>query len=226
MLVVVPAYNEARRLGSVLAELDHRVLVVDDGSTDSTRHIALNYGAEVVSHPVRAGYGASLLTGFAWARRAGHALVATLDADGQHDPGELDHLFLAMRVGVDVASGTRFSPASRQRGLPPPPDRLDINRRITERINRDTGWQLTDAFCGMKAYRLAALERLPLDRPDYGFSVQFWAQAHRAGLRIVEVPVSCIYLPQDVPRDWMPDPERRLDYYLSVWEHECSMPLR
>ena len=99
VLVVVPAYNEAESLPGVLAEIPAtvggrptRVLVVDDASRDTTRQVALEHGAHVVTHPVNGGQGSALQTGYLIAERLGVEVVVTLDADGQHVPAEMERL--------------------------------------------------------------------------------------------------------------------------------------
>ena len=99
VLVCIPAYNEAESLPAVLAEvptevagLKTHVLVIDDGSRDGTALVATRLGARVVSHPVNSGQGAALQTGYLVAERLGVDVVVTLDADGQHDPGQMARL--------------------------------------------------------------------------------------------------------------------------------------
>jgi dolichol-phosphate mannosyltransferase len=93
-----------------------------------------------------------------------------------------------------------------------------VNREVTAAINRVTGWGLTDAFCGFKAYRADALAGLRLREPGYAMPVELWARAWRAGLRVVERPVERIYL--DPGRSFgvdLDDPAARLRHYLAVW---------
>ena len=99
VLVCIPAFDEADSLPAVLAEVPTQVaglathiLVIDDGSGDRTVEVARTYGAHVVSHPVNSGQGAALQTGYLIAERVGVDVVVTLDADGQHDPGQMGRL--------------------------------------------------------------------------------------------------------------------------------------
>src|SRR5262249_28367456 len=96
-LVIVPALDEAPRIGRVLdavraAVSDAEILIVDDGSRDDTAVCALRHGATVASHGVNLGYGAALQTGYKYAGRGGHRWIVQLDADGQHDPASVPHL--------------------------------------------------------------------------------------------------------------------------------------
>ena len=98
-----------------------------------------------------------------------------------------------MPNGVDIVSGSRylqqFAGDSR-----PPADRQRINRQITDELNRRLGLDLTDAFCGFKAYRVSALRTLRLTETGYAMPIELWVQAVAAGLTIIELPVPLIYL--------------------------------
>jgi dolichol-phosphate mannosyltransferase len=102
-----------------------------------------------------------------------------------------------------------------------PQDRRAINVRITQVINTITGFDLTDSFCGFKAYRVDALRKLRLTDTGYAMPLQFWIQAKYFGLRVTELPVSRIY--DDPNRTFgggLDDPEVRLNHYLTTIENE------
>lgn len=231
-LVVVPVYNEAPSIEKVLSETlaaapDADVLVVDDGSTDESPDILAGFADEerlhVLRHPMNMGYGVALMDGFTYAREHGYERLVTIDCDEQHDPGLIPK-FLELAREWDVVSGSRYMTTDRPRIGHVPPDRRQINRFITERINELTGYKLTDAFCGFKAYRVAALGRLRLSEPGYAFPLQFWMQAARAGLTVIEQPVPLIYVPSFERRfgGGLDDSERRLAYYMEVIEKEVA----
>src|SRR5690606_25037150 len=136
--------------------------------------------------------------------------------------------YLELASEWDVVSGSRYMSEDVTKVGTVPQDRRRINRIVTQRINELTGYRLTDAFCGFKAYRVAALARLELTEKGYGFPLQFWIQAARAGLTVIERPVPLIYVPNFERRfgGELDDPEKRLAYYLDVIEKEvakCSM---
>lgn len=228
--VVMPIYNEALSVDGVLesvrAHFDGEVIVVDDGSTDRTPHVlAKRSDISVVRLDRNCGYGCALRVGFDVARELGCERIVTIDCDGQHEPARIPE-FLEALDRADIVSGSRYLPESAEIGIPAPPDRQAINARITAEINRVTGWGLTDAFCGFKAYRAAALARLHLTEPGYAMPLELWALAWRAGLVVTELPVERIYCDRD--RSFgadLDDPERRLAYYLGVWREALERGL-
>ncbi|HET6498306.1 MAG TPA: glycosyltransferase family 2 protein, partial [Coriobacteriia bacterium] len=116
-------------------------------------------------------------------------------------------------------SGSRYLPQSAELGIAAPGQRVEVNRWVTDEINRVTGWSLTDAFCGFKAYRLRALAGIELREPGYGMPVELWAKAYLAGLRVTERAVERIYC--DHHRsfgDTLDDADVRFAYYMRVWK--------
>ena len=220
--VVLPVYNEGATVVCVLDAVrrvfDGTVIVVDDGSSDGTAAaLAARDDIEVITHPTNIGYGRALIDGFERALADGADAVVTMDCDGQHEPVHIPG-FLAALEQCAIASGSRYLAGSEVVGTAPP-SRQDVNRRVTSVINEVTGWSLTDAFCGFKAYRASALRAMRLTEPGYAMPLELWAEAHRAGLCVVELPVARIYFDGDrsFGQD-LDDPEHRLGYYLRVWE--------
>jgi hypothetical protein len=116
----------------------------------------------------------------------------TIDCDGQHQP-QLIPRFVEMAAEADIVSGSRYL-----RRFPgdsePPAQRRQINEAITLEVNRSLGLDLTDAFCGFKAYRAPLLACFRLTEDGYAMPLELWAQAARLGLKIVEVAVPLLYL--------------------------------
>ena len=226
-LLAIPVYNEERHLERVLRRarryLDD-ILVVDDGSADRTPQLLADQKElHTIRHAHNQGYGRSLADAFAYAVAAGFDWVITMDCDEQHEPAFLpEFMAVARRDQADLISGSRYLSDLDARGLPPA-DRRRINLRITGLLNERLGLAITDAFCGFKAYRTAALVSLRISEPGYAMPIQLWVQAARAGWRIVELPVRLVY--HDSSRQFgggLDDPAVRYKYYLSVLRAELG----
>ncbi len=221
--VLLPVYNEEGTVNSVLGAVRHffdgEVIVVDDGSTDETpRVLAARDDITVVHLDRNCGYGCALKIGFRIAHDIGVTRLVTMDCDGQHEPAHIPQFLSAMAEGGDVVSGSRYLPGSAKVGVAPE-SRQAINQRITAEINAVTGWGITDAFCGFKAYRLPALDCIRLEEPGYAMPLELWAKAWKCGLEVREIPVERIYC--DHERSFgaaLDDPETRFAYYVDVWE--------
>ncbi len=224
ILTALPVYNESRHIDSVLSEVCRYasdVLVIDDGSNDETPEIlASRDDCRVMSHPHNMGYGAALRTAFEYAIAHEYDILVTIDCDGQHEPRLINDLassvFPTGGEPVDIVSGSRYL-AHFEGDSSPPEDRMHINRCITNRLNRTLGLNLTDSFCGFKAYRVEALKSLNITSEGYAMPLQLWVQAVAQGLSIEEFPVPLVYLEEK--RSFgglLDDSEQRRAYYLEV----------
>src|SRR5262249_24189522 len=186
------------------------ILVVNDGSTDDTPNILANEtGLRLIMHPKNSGYGAALISAFNCFLEQDFDVLATMDCDGQHEPARIPVLLEAIH-DCDTVSGSRYLRDFRQ-DTPAPGDRRRINAIITREINERWGLNITDAFCGFKAYRREALERLRITETGWGMPLQLWVQAARQGLRVKEIGVPRVYLdPNRAFGGGMNDPEQRL----------------
>jgi glycosyltransferase involved in cell wall biosynthesis len=218
-LTAIPVYNEERHLESVLTEVRRyspNILVINDGSTDRTPELlARQTGIEVVGHAQNRGYGAALSSAFGFTRCHHYDVLVTMDCDGQHEPSRIPLLLDAIH-DADIVSGSRYLRDFRQDD-PAPQDRSRINHTITAELNAHYGLGITDAFCGFKAYRREALNKLHITETSWGMPLQLWVQAARAGLRVKEVAVPRLYLdPNRAFGGVMNDAVERLAYYHRV----------
>jgi len=219
VLTAIPVYNEAHHVRSVLAEVRRYspdILVVNDGSTDGTAELLdREPGILRIDHAANGGYGAALISAFAFALKHDYDVLVTMDCDGQHEPARIPVLLEAIH-DCDIVSGSRYYRDFRQ-DTPAPTDRRFINATITREVNERFGLNLTDAFCGFKAYRRSAIEKLHITERGWGMPLQLWGQAGRQGLRIKEIGVPRLYLdPNRAFGGVMNDPEQRLAYYRGV----------
>lgn len=220
-LTALPVYNEARFIDEVLDEVvkySDDVLVVDDGSTDGSAEVlAKRKDVIVVHHETNQGYGAALLTAFKYAIDNHYDVLVTIDCDGQHEP-QLIRSFVQeyARTGADIISGSRYLQTFNE-NTEAPSQRKEINRRITATLNERLDFEITDAFCGFKAYKVSSLEKLHITETGYAMPLELWVQAACAKLQIVEVAVPLIYL--DENRSFggkLDDPQTRISYYNSI----------
>ena len=220
-LTAVPVYNEANHVHDVLAQIrqySSDLLVINDGSTDGTAELLdRETGLLRIDHPQNRGYGAALISAFAFTLEHDYDVLVTMDCDGQHEPSRIAVLLEAIH-DADIVSGSRYLRDFRQ-DTPPPTDRRFINATITNEINARYGLGLTDSFCGFKAYRRNALEKLRITEGGWGMPLQLWVQAARQNLRVKEIGVPRLYLdPNRAFGGVMNDPEQRLAYYHGVLE--------
>jgi glycosyltransferase involved in cell wall biosynthesis len=233
-LTALPVFNEAGHVHRVLDEVlrySSDVLVVDDGSSDETPQLlAARNDVRVVTHRKNSGYGAALRSSFEYAREHGYDVIVTIDCDGQHEPKRIPRFVEACwpagnksGPGPDIVSGSRY--LKKYPGdSAPPAARRKLNQRVSAELCRRIGLKLTDAFCGFKAYRVAALAAFDIRENGYGMPLELWVQAVAAGLSIVELPVPLIYL--DEKRSFggvLDDAATRQQYYHLVIDRAIAV---
>jgi len=196
VLVAIPAFNEERTIGRIVdAARDYcdAVLVLNDGSTDATATIARRMDAIVVSHPKNQGYGAALRSIFFIANAFHcHALVI-LDADGQHDPGDIEKILAPLLDGADIVIGSR----TLENGNEIPLYRKTGMRVLDAATNYAGNLAVTDSQSGFRAYSQKAIRAIRITESDMGAGSEILVQAKDLGLSIVEVPV-CVQYGQKV----------------------------
>ena len=189
---VIPCRNEAAAIGplvtAVRAHLP-RVLVVDDGSTDSTAEVARKAGAEVLTSASSQGKGAALRTGLRRARELGCAWALLLDGDGQHAPEDIPAFLATMHAGhADLVIGNRMiSPGAM------PPVRRGTNRLMSAVLSALSGTQLPDTQCGFRLLRLAVWETLPLQCAHFEVESEMLLACLADGRRVEFIPVRSCY---------------------------------
>ncbi len=187
----MPAYNEEKYIGTLVLHARRyvdQVLVVDDGSSDNTADIAGLAGAEVLRHPKNLGYGAAIRSLLAEARKRDADVLVILDADSQHDPGEIPKLVGSVREGYDFVIGSRQGQAAR----------IPFYRRVGQKVIQNSlsvlsGKGIKDSECGFRAFSKRALHTLELKENGMAVSAETIAEATRCNLKVAQVPVSVTY---------------------------------
>jgi len=187
--IVIPAYQESAAIGDVVSEVlkvvaqlgcEYEVIVVDDGSTDGTGDVARKAGANVLTHPYNRGYGASLKTGI---RFASNRTVVFLDADGQHDPNDIQRL-IAERMNFDMVVGARKGTAGS------PLWRKPGKVMLKWLVNSLTGNNIPDFNSGYRALdREMALRFLPVMPDGFSFSTTSTIAAFKGGYLVQYIPI-------------------------------------
>lgn len=192
-IAAMPAYNEERSIAKVvLACKKHvdKVIVVDDGSTDSTAEIASALDAYVIRHGKNRGYGAALRTCFEAARWLGVEKMVVLDSDGQHDPNDIPKLLESLDEGVDIVIGSRFCgnngynvPLYRRLGM----------KVLDKATNMAGGVDVSDSQSGFRAYKRTAIDAIKINENDMPASSEILIQSKSYDLKIKEIEIHCRY---------------------------------
>lgn len=192
LIAVIPAYNEATRIASVVASVQKyadKVVVVDDGSKDDTGAVARKAGALVIQHMCNGGAGAATMTGLEAARRLGADMVITLDADEQHDPADIPAMIAPIKQNAaDIVFANRFGTRNR----------IPFIRRVFNGIGNmvsfaATGLWVQDSQCGFKAFGPKAIADIRLRMSGFEFCTEIVRESVQHHWRIEQVPTKVIY---------------------------------
>lgn len=200
--VLVPTYNERENLPLVVQRVRAAVpaadvLVLDDNSPDGTGEVADGLAREddhvtVLHRTGKEGLGAAYLAGFRWALERGYDALVEMDADGSHRPEHLP-MMLAAAAEADLVIGSRYVPGGEIVNWPG--DRKAISMAGNLYIKAFLGMPVNDATAGYRVYRAETLRTIGLDRVQsagYCFQTDLTVRTVRAGLKIVEVPITFI----------------------------------
>lgn len=193
VLVIVPAWNEEDSVGGTIAEIrgasiDYDVLVIDDGSTDSTAMRAREAGAQVLTLPFNLGVGGAMRTGFVYAQRRGYRRAIQVDADGQHNPEDIARVLEGLRE-ADISIGARFADVGDYAVRGPRWWAMVVLARV---ISRVSGAKLTDVTSGFRAANERAIAQYVRYYPaEYlGDTIDSLVAAVHSGLRVTQVGVA------------------------------------
>ena len=193
MLIIIPAYNEARSLPAIIRQLaalypHYDIAVINDGSRDNTVEAVRSLPARLISLPCNLGIGGAMQTGFCLAQEEGYDVAVQVDGDGQHPVEQVHRLVRSLtESGCDIVIGSRFlesggyrSTAARRMGI----------RFFSWWLSAICGARISDATSGFRALNRRALQVLARNYAEDYPEVEAIVVAHRAGLRICEVSVN------------------------------------
>ncbi|MFA5944708.1 MAG: glycosyltransferase family 2 protein [Candidatus Thermoplasmatota archaeon] len=197
VLCAIPCLNEEVAIGSVVLRARRHateVVVVDDGSSDSTATVAELAGATVLRHPQNQGKGAAYSTLWRHAVINDFDALVVIDGDGQHDPDEIPLLVARLEAGDDFVIGARWGDATQ----------MPLWRRIGKRVldystaaaasgGTRTNLKLTDSQSGFRGYSKAAMKSIEPEASGFGVESQLLVDAVGKGLSISEVRIHCRY---------------------------------
>jgi dolichol-phosphate mannosyltransferase len=199
--VVVPTYNEAANIAALCERVraalpDSEIVVVDDASPDGTADIVRDIADHIrrvvlLERPGKSGLGAAYRAGFALAIERGAEVCIQIDADLSHDPSVLPALVVNVEHGADLAIGSRYVPGGITRDWPW--KRRTLSRWGNRYVAGMLGLAVNDATSGLRAYSVAALQRMDygsVGAEGYGFQVEMTHRLVREGGRIVEFPIT------------------------------------
>jgi glycosyltransferase involved in cell wall biosynthesis len=192
--VGLPAFNEEKNIGKIIAQLlnkSYAVIVCNDGSSDSTGIIAEKMGAIMINHKKNLGYGAAIGSIFKKAREDKFDILVTFDSDGQHRISDIEKIIEPIQNKMsDIVIGSRFTgdgkadmPKYRKLGI----------KVITNLVNSQTGKKITDSQSGFRAYNTKVLAQINPSESGMGVSTEILIKADKQKLKIKEIPITILY---------------------------------
>ena len=193
IIAALPAYNEAASLSKIIPKLKpcvDLIMVVDDGSTDATTIISQGLGAYVVRHPENRGYGAALQTIFSTARNLNVDALAIMDADGQHNPEDIEKVMEPLLNGADMVIGSRFLDTSKNSI----PKYRQIGMKMLDTATAAAGVKKgIDTQSGFRAYGKKAINVININGNGMAAGSEILIQVKDKNFSIVEVPINVRY---------------------------------
>ncbi len=193
LTIGIPAFNEEKNIASIIINLKKiatKVIVCDDGSTDSTAMIAKELGAIVIEHHKNQGYGAAIRSIFLKAKEIESKILVTIDADGQHDVKDIEKILKPIKDDkCDIVIGSRFLddvqnvPTYRKFGI-------NVITKITNASIKDS---LSDSQSGFRAYNKKVIESISPSETGMGVSTEILIKASNKNFKIGEVPIVVSY---------------------------------
>ena len=249
ILLLIPCFNEEENIEHILehlrcvkqnsqknSEFNLKILIINDGSTDGTMQILHKNNHDslfsIVNFKENKGYGYTLIRGFKYAKEMKFSWIISFDMDGQHEPNYL-YKFIDLileKPTEQIISGSRYKNLEHS-WQKPWKDRFLVNAIITGILNT-LGFSITDAFCGLKAYKCNAINDLELKVNGYEIPIEIWIKSMKKGYKIVEKGVPVIYKDRDAVLKnakgsfLFKKGEERIEKYVCLIETLLKTPLK
>lgn len=218
---VIPCLNEESRIGPVVRDVRSHlptVVVVDDGSDDSTAEAAAHAGAQVLRHESPRGKGSALQSGWEWAYERGFQWSLALDGDGQHDAGDIPSFFAkAEGSGAPLVVGDRMADPRSMPWL-----RRRVNLWMSAKLSKSAGLRLRDTQCGYRLMDLSAWSGLRIESSHFEVESEVLLAFARAGHGIEFVPIRVIYRDEKSKIRPLRDTWRWFRWFHAVKGDPCS----
>ena len=189
--VIIPCFNVAEAIGNIVAEIKRQaldVIVIDDGSTDSTAEIAEKSQAVILKNTVNRGKGVSLCLGFEYALNNGYETVITMDGDGQHFPGDIADFLRTEKTGAKIIVGNRMYSHNNM-----PFVRWLTNKIMSKVISGICRQYIPDSQSGFRLIKSLCLKELKLKSKHFEIESEILLEAARCGYKIISIPIKSIY---------------------------------
>jgi glycosyltransferase involved in cell wall biosynthesis len=187
--IIIPAYNEKKHIKELIIktkQINQNIIVVDDGSSDNTAHIAKELGVIVLIHKVNLGKGCALKTGCDYAYKKGYQRMIAMDADGQHDPNDITRFTKALDDYEIIFSYRK--PSSNQ------PAVLKFgNWFINKTLSTLYGIDIKDSQCGYRAFTKEAYSKIRWNAADYFIETEMIIKTKKKKLSYTQLPIETIY---------------------------------
>ncbi|MFX1478094.1 MAG: glycosyltransferase family 2 protein, partial [Promethearchaeota archaeon] len=249
ILLLIPCFNEEENIENILEHLRHvqqnlqnrnelnlEILIINDGSTDRTMQILDKNDDtslfDIINFKENRGYGYTLIHGFKYAKERNFSWIISFDMDGQHEPKCLYKFIeqILKNPSEQIISGSRYR-NSDHFWQNPWKDRFLVNSIITGILNT-LGFSITDAFCGLKAYKCNAINDLELETNGYEIPIEIWIKSMKRGYKVIEIGVPVIYKDRDAVLKNAKDSflfkkgEERIEKYIQLIELLSNNPLK
>jgi glycosyltransferase involved in cell wall biosynthesis len=193
--IVIPAYNEGKTIGDVISKVtsvmeklrvQHEIVVVDDGSTDDTKKVALASNAIVIGDGSNHGKGHAMRKAL---RQARGEIIVTIDADGEHKPEEIPKLIYPLYNGTDIVAGSRF--LGEGKNFTTKLNQIG-NKLLNLAIMMMTGKYITDSQTGFRAFKKPFLNQVILKSNGFEIETEITVLGLRNGFKLEEIPIFCL----------------------------------